>query len=263
MYYLRLIGTLLRASAQQEMAYRANFFVSLLQSLLNLGTGLIGIWILFQQVKTIQGWNFSETLALLGVYLIMSALQGLFISPSFNALAGLDGDIWQGRFDFTLLRPVPVQFLVSFQRWQIFVGIDLILGSSTLLVAIIPLMQHISLVAILAFLIALVIGLSILYSILLILVALVFWSPGFLFTWIFNSLFQMARYPTGLYPGWLQFVLTWIIPIGIITTVPIETLTSQEQIPLLIGSAIVAIVLFTGGSVLFQTGLRRYASASS
>ena len=42
MRYLRLAGKFARASAQDELAYRANFWISLLHSLLNLGTGLLG-----------------------------------------------------------------------------------------------------------------------------------------------------------------------------------------------------------------------------
>ena len=44
-------------------------------------------------------------------------------------------------------------------------------------------------------------ALTLLYAILLTFTALVFWSPGFLFTWLFNGIFQMARYPVGLYPA--------------------------------------------------------------
>jgi hypothetical protein len=44
-------------------------------------------------------------------------------------------------------------------------------------------------------------GATILYAILLAFTGLVFWSPGSLFTWVFNGVFQMARYPVGLYPG--------------------------------------------------------------
>lgn len=43
MYYLRLIASCIRVSIQEELAYRSNFFVSLLNSLLNLGTGILGI----------------------------------------------------------------------------------------------------------------------------------------------------------------------------------------------------------------------------
>ena len=111
MRYLRLAGQFARASAQNELAYRANFWVSLLHSLLNLATGVLGVWVIFGQVDSIQGWDLPSTLALLGVYLTLSALRGLFIGPSLEALAGMDGEIWTGTFDFTLLRPVDAQFL--------------------------------------------------------------------------------------------------------------------------------------------------------
>jgi len=65
--------------------------------------------VLFGQIKTLNGWTLASTLALLGVYLIVSALRSLFIGPGFEALAGMEGDIWSGKFDFTLLRPLNTQ----------------------------------------------------------------------------------------------------------------------------------------------------------
>ncbi len=263
MYYLRLITSFIRASAQEEMAYATNFYISLLQSLLNFGTGVVGLIVIFNQVNTIHGWTFASTLALLGVYLILSALRGLFIGPSLESLAGLDGDIWQGRFDFTLLRPVNAQFLASVRVWRLFSSIDLLLGIGVLVFAVGSLRETLNWANLLELLITLGAGTMILYAILLIFAALLFWSPGFLFTWIFDGLFQTARYPVGLYPNWLRFILTWIIPIGVMTTVPAQAITGQLSLFALVGSVLVAIVLLVGASLLFQQGLRRYGSASS
>lgn len=263
MYYLRLIASFIKVSAQEEMAYATNFYLSLLQSLLNVGTGVVGIAVIFNQVNTIHGWTFASTLALLGVYLMLSALRGLFIGPSLESLAGLDGDIWQGRFDFTLLRPVNAQFLASTRVWRLFSSIDLFLGIGTLIVAITTLRQTLNWLHVFILLITLLAGTTILYAVLLIFAALLFWSPGFLFTWIFDGLFQTARYPVGLYPNWLRFILTWIIPIGVMTTVPAQAITGQLSLLALIGSILIAIVLFVSASTLFQLGLRRYGSASS
>jgi ABC-2 type transport system permease protein len=110
---------------------------------------------------------------------------------------------------------------------------------------------------------ALLAGVLILYAILLIFAGLVFWSPGILFTWVFDGLFQMARYPLGMYPGWLRLVLTWVVPVGVITTVPAQALTGSLSLPALAGSLGLALVLLMGASLLFRGGLRRYASASS
>ncbi|HLZ63072.1 MAG TPA: ABC-2 family transporter protein [Ktedonosporobacter sp.] len=263
MYYLRLLTAFIRLSAQEEMAYRANFFISLLHALLNLGTGALGMIVLFGQVKTIQGWNLTSSLVLLGVYLTLQALRGLFIGPSLETLAGVDGEVWTGRLDFIVLRPVNIQFLASLRYWRLFALIDLLLGAGVLGVAIAQLHQSLTFPDLLEFLIALIASTLILYAVLLFFAGLVFWSPGFLFTWVFNGLFQMARYPVGLYPGWARLVLTWIVPVGIMTTIPAEAISGRLPIAVLAGSVLLAVLLAIGASIVFQVGLRRYASASS
>jgi ABC-2 type transport system permease protein len=140
----------------------------------------------------------------------------------------MDGEVWSGRLDFTLIRPVNTQFLASFRKWRLFSLLDLALGVGVLLFAIARLGQVMTAGNLLAFLLALSAGVAILYAILLLFSALVFWSPGVLFTWMFDGLFQMARYPLGMYPGWLRLVLTWIIPVGVITTLPAAALMGMD-----------------------------------
>jgi ABC-2 type transport system permease protein len=260
---LRLIGQFMRASFQEEAAYRSNFFISIFYSILNLGTGVLGVMVLFGQVAEVQGWTQASTLALLGVYLTVSALRGLFIGPGLEALAGMDGEIWTGKFDFTVLRPVNTQFLVSVRKWGWFSLFDLALGLGVVWAAVGQLQVSVSIQQILGFLLALAVGLVTLYAILLCFAALVFWSPGVLFTWVFNGFFQMARYPVGMYPEWVRLVLTWIVPVGVITTIPAQALTGGASAGVLAASLGVAGALFVGASVLFRVGLRRYASASS
>lgn len=263
MYYFRLVRSFFRASAQDEMAHRSNFWISLLHSILNLMTGVLGVAVLFGQVESLNGWNFSSTLAILGVYLTVGALRGLFIGPSLETLAGMDGEVWTGKFDFTLLRPVDVQFQASFRHWRPFRFLDLALGLGVIFAATLRLGQTLTPMNLLVFLVSLLIGMLILYAILLVFAGLVFWSPGFLFTWVFDGIFQMARYPVGVYPQWVQLLLTWIIPIGVITTVPAQALSGTLPTGAFGAALLIATVLLVGATVIFRTGLRRYASASS
>jgi len=263
MVYLKLVRSFARASAQNELAYRANFWIGLLSAALNLGTGVLGIVVLFSQVESVQGWTLASTLALLGVYLIVGALRNLFIGPSLDALAGMEGEIWTGTFDFTLLRPVDVQFLASFRYWRPLALIDLALGLGVLATAVARLGQAPTAAHLALFLVTLGAGVTVLYALLLAFTALVLWSPGFFFTWAFDAVFQMARYPVGMYPGWLQLVLTWVVPVGIMTTVPAQALTGELPAGTLVGSLALALALLAGASALFRGGLRRYASASS
>jgi ABC-2 type transport system permease protein len=73
----------------------------------------------------------------------------------------------------------------------------------------------------------------------------------------------MARYPVGVYPDWIRLVLTWIIPLGFITTVPAQALTEGLEKSLLLAAFLMAGVFFLGATAFFRAGLRRYDSASS
>jgi ABC-2 type transport system permease protein len=263
MRHIRLITRFINIGLQYLLAYPLNFWISLLHSLLGFGTGVMGVWILFEQVETIRGWSMASTLALLGTYMTLSSLRSLFIGPSLEALAGMDGEIWTGKFDFTLLRPLDVQFYASFQHWRPLALIDLLLGVGVLVTAFTRLGESLTPGRMFMFFAMLFIGAVILYSILLAFSGLVFWSPDFLFTWLFNAFFQMARYPVGLYPGWLKQVLTWVIPVGVMTTVPAQALTSELSVGTLTGSLVLAVLFLGSASLLFRAGARRYTSASS
>jgi ABC-2 type transport system permease protein len=263
MIYFRLMRRFWEASLQEEAAYRANFFFSILYSLLNLLTAAAGIWILFSQVESVRGWDFAGTLALLGVYLTASALRGLVIGPSLEALAGMDGEVWSGAFDFTLLRPVSTQFLASFRRWRPLALFDLLLGLGVLVGAVSQMDGALPLERLPAFALALASGVAVMYALLLGFSALVFYSPGVLFTWLFNAVFQMARYPLGLYPGWVRLVLTWVIPVGVITTLPAQAFTGALHGWGVVGFALLAALLVLVASAAFRGGMKKYKSASS
>ena len=70
MHYIKLIREFFKVSAQAEMAYRANFFIRLLHSTLNLGTGVLSLVVIFNQVESVRGWDLPGALALLGIYLL-------------------------------------------------------------------------------------------------------------------------------------------------------------------------------------------------
>jgi ABC-2 type transport system permease protein len=263
MHHLKLIRSFFTASAQSELAYRANFWISLFHSVLELATGGLGLVILFNQVDSINGWDLPATLSLLGVYLTLNALRSLFLGPSLEALSGMDGEVWTGRLDYTILRPVDIQFQATFRYWRPLAFLDLGLALGVLALGGVQIGSAATPTRLLAFFLTMGSGLTILYAFLLAFAGMVFWSPGFLFTWVFDGLFQLARFPLSLYPGWLRLILTWVVPVGMMTTFPIQALSSQLSLPVLGASLMLAVGLVIGASILFRSGIKRYASASS
>lgn len=263
MRWIKLIIAFFKVSTQAEMAHRTNFFIRLLNALLNLVTGVLSLTVIFNQVESIKGWELPSALALLGVYLLLGALRGLFIGPSLESVAGMDGEIWQGTFDFTLLRPIDKQFLVSFRHWRVLLLFDLLLSIGVLGYAVHMMQADLTLMSLLSFIITLLASVVLIYSALLAFSALVFWNSGFLFTWIINDLYQLARYPVALYPGWLRLVLTWVIPVGLMTTMPARALSGNLSLGWVALTLAFTSAAFLGASWLFRQGLKKYASASS
>ena len=113
------------------------------------------------------------------------------------------------------------------------------------------------------FVYAVIMSVSILYSLTMSMASLMFWKADFLFTWLLRPVVQLARFPAALYPGWLKLLLTWVVPVGVLTTVPAEILLDGISLPMLSAASVLAVAGLAVTSLVFRAGLRRYASASS
>ncbi len=66
-----------------------------------------------------------------------------------------------------------------------------------------------------------------------------------------------------MYPGWLLYGLTFIVPVAFATTVPGEALTSRLTWPTLLGAMLPAAISFAVSRLVWRIGLRRYTGASA
>jgi ABC-2 type transport system permease protein len=258
---LRLIFTFFRISVLSEAAYRINFFIQLFQSLLELGTAVAGLAVIYTYTQALGGWRPDEMLALVGVYCLIGGVISLVIQPGMSALID---SVRDGTLDFTLSKPADAQFLVSFQHVAVFSLIDLVMGLGVLVVALVRLGENIGFGSAAAFVGMLLAGCVIVYSFWLILASLSFWFVRVEnLLEIFQSMYQAGRWPISLYPGWLRFGLTFIVPVAFATSVPAEALTGRLGSGTMWGAIGAAVVLFTLARLVWRLGLRRYSGASA
>ena len=71
MRVIRLFFTFFRIGVMGELAYRMNFIVQLLESLLELGTAIAGLAVIFTYTNTLGGWTQDQVLALVGIFFLM------------------------------------------------------------------------------------------------------------------------------------------------------------------------------------------------
>jgi ABC-2 type transport system permease protein len=141
--------------------------------------------------------------------------------------------------------------------------VDLLLSLIILAIALAHLQQTVTWLQAGLFVFSMLLALLILYAILLILASLSFWAQGVPLDFVFNSFIQLGRYPVGIYPEWLRLLLTWIVPVGFMTTIPIQLLTEDLSPGVLLSGTLLALFLFWLASHFFRASLHRYASASS
>jgi ABC-2 type transport system permease protein len=244
-----------------ELAYRVNFVVRLFQSLVELGTALAGLAIVFSYTDNLGGWRPDEIVALVGVYFLVGGVIGLFIQPSMEAFIE---SIREGTLDFTLTKPEDGQLLISIQDVEIWELIDILLGFGVLSVALVRLGERIGAGEAAAFAVMLLAGGAIVYSFWLILASLSFWFvrvENILV--IFQSMYEAGRWPISLYPGWLRFGLTFLVPVAFATTVPAEALTGRLDTPTLLGALALAAAMLVASRLFWRTGVRHYSGASA
>jgi ABC-2 type transport system permease protein len=261
MHAFKIAWIFFRISAMNDLQYRVNFFVQLLQSLIALGTGLVGLWLVFSHTSTLDGWQPNELLALMGVYTLMGGLINTVIQPNMERLMG---EVQEGTLDYALTKPEDAQLLVSVREIRIWQSVDVITGLIVMAIALLRLQSHIGIGQALSFLLVLFMGGLMIYCFWLMLTTGAFWLVRIdNIVNLFQGVYAAGRYPIGIYPGWLRLGLTFLVPIAFAVTIPAEALTGRLTLQTVLGTAALTLLLLALARWIWRLGLRRYSGASA
>ena len=261
MFYLRLFATYLRIGILGELEYRANFWISLVQSALDLCVALGGLAVVFSHTETLGGWRQEELLALVGVYFLIGGLIRTIIRPSMTKFME---DVRQGTLDFTLTKPADSQVLVSIQTVEIWRLVDVLIALPVLSIALLRLGARLGLVDTAVFAVTLVSGGLIIYSFWLMLSTCAFWFVKVEnIQVIFMSMWQAGRWPVSIYPSWLRAVLTFLVPVAFATTVPASAVSGRITGATLVGTVALAAAMLVVSRWFWRVGIRFYSGASA
>ena len=261
MNYFKLMGVFLKVNLQMSLAYRADTVINILLNLMWLGWELLSLNIIFSNTAKLGGWGPGELIALLGVFRLVNTLMAALLWPNtekFNA------SVRDGSLDYSLLQPVNSMFLVSFSRITVWRAWDLVLAFILIIVGINLAGDVTTPLSLLSFIFLTISGGIVIYSLWIVLIALTFWFTKFdNNVTILQALLDSGRYPATVYPVWLRTIVTFIIPIAVATTVPLQALRgdlSGWQVALFAGVSLASFLIATQ---VWRFGVRRYSGASS
>ena len=238
---IRVSWLFFKLGVLNELQYRVNFFVSLLQAAIALVTGLVVLALVYSHTDELNGWTQSELLCVLGIQILMGGLIKTSIQPNMTRLIE---DVRDGKLDFALTKPEDAQVLVSVREVRIWQVVDVVSGLDRARRRAVPhhdrgrrrrrrrvrrrprCSARCSSTAS---------GSSSR--------PVAFWVVNM---WhaveLFDGVFQTGRWPVGIYPGWLRYSVTFLVPIAFAVTVPAEALTSRLDWQTLALAAVFAVV---------------------
>lgn len=261
MQTFKLLSAFFKVNVQMALAYRADTIVNILLNLMWLGWELLSLNIIFSNTTTLGGWGLGELIALLGVFRLVNTMMIALIWPNTEKF---NQSIRDGSMDYTILQPVNSMFLVTFSRitvWRIW---DLVLAITLIVVGINMTGDSTTSLQILTFILLAISGTIIIYSLWIVLISLTFWFTKFdNNVTILQALMDSGRYPATVYPAWLRIIVTFVIPIAVATTIPLQALRGDLTINQIAIFLMVAIVSFVVASRVWKVGLKQYSGASS
>ncbi len=261
MRLFKLLSAFFKLNLQIAVAYRADTLANILLNLLWLGWELLGLNIIFSNTTSLAGWGLGELVALLGVFRLVNALMAALIWPNTE---NFNTAVRDGTLDYTLLQPADSMFLVTFSRMVIWRVWDLVLATVLIVVGIHMSGSRVTAPSLFSFLVLSISGTVILYSVWIALIAATFWFVKFdNNVTILQALLDTGRYPSTVYPTWLRLIVTFLVPIAVATTVPLQALRGDLtfwQVLLFLG---VGAASFLVASRIWKAGVRKYSGASA
>lgn len=257
--YFKLVGGAIRS----QMQHRASFFMLAGSHFLSTFVDILGIWVLFDRFKVVQGWTLSELAMIYGI-IHMGFATAEASARGFDKFSNM---VKNGEFDRILLRPRSTMFQVATQEWQLmrigrfFQGLVVLLWSCSELQ--LSLISSKGLIILLA-----IIGTTCLfYALFVVQATLSFWTTETLELMNITTYggVEAGQYPMSIYNPWFQLFFTFIIPLACVAYYPVATLLHHNTFPLWLGTlAPVSGILFLFISCQFwRIGVRHYHSTGS
>lgn len=257
--YLKVWKILSLKSVQIALESRFGAIVFTLGKIMRISLMIFLIVVLISESKTLAGYDIWQVIFFYATFNLIDIVPQFFLREVY----GFRSYIVSGDFDYFLIKPLNPLFRALFG------GVD-VLDSLMLLVALgliffsVGKIGDISIIGIILYLLLILNAMLIAGAFHVAVAAL-----GVLTTevdsalWIYRDLTYMGRFPVDIYRAPLSFVITFVAPIGVMTTFPAKALLGLIT-PLNIAVAFTIGFSFLTLSILFwKFSLYRYSSASS
>lgn len=265
-HYLRVTIACIRMAFLIIAEYPSSIIGWLISNPIQFIVGFATIRFVVQQFGQINGWNYGQLAVLYGLSVISHALSMIFFVQGWF----MGQYVIEGEFDRFLTRPMSVLYQFFFTQINVFGITDLVPGIIVFVYGCIKIQFAFGIKNIICIL-AMLIGATLIRGGIYIIL-----GTSSFFTRSANDFGQYTQeifdrttmYPVSMYPESIQFILTYIIPIGWVSFYPVASMlgigegTIDFPQTVLMTIAVGILVMVIAG-LFFSYGLRKYESAGN
>lgn len=258
--YFKLYLAFFKNCLIREMEFRSHFILNNVISFTWALLVMMVFFFMYQHVQIINGWHLEEILLLTAIYFLVDRIFDSFFEINFSNFVTL---VNTGQLDGILTKPISSQFFVSLRQFSF----AMLFSNLTMIAVIIYLCQRyfspLSWWQIISFIILLICSVVITYSLwFMTLLPIFWWGRVDNMQHLFRPFHQLCRVPIDVV-GRFKPLLTYIIPLAFVATIPTQSLTGKLFYPLIIYGILAAIFLLWLSRRLWHFALKHYTSASS
>ena len=258
---LAILRAQLRASVALALQYRVEFIAEGALAILWMVVALVPVLVVFGTRTAVEGWTFPEMLLVLGWFVALKGILEGAVSPSLMAVIE---HIRKGTLDFVLLKPADAQLLVSVAKLEPWRIVDLAGAAVIFAYAFGKLGRAPTAGEIAAAFAMLLAALLVLYSIAILVVSIAFFAVRVdNLLYLFQSIFDVARWPSSIFRGVLAILFTYVLPLALMTTYPALALLGRLRPLTGLGALFGTLVFAAFARLIWSLSIRRYTSASS
>jgi ABC-2 type transport system permease protein len=259
--YAKLLQIFWSAALQTELEYRLNFVSNALLSLFWLVWASLGVGVYFRFGESVNGWSYAELLVVMGWFFAVNGLRQAVIQPNLGRMTEY---VRMGTLDFVLTKPINSQFLVSFRHLGIYNLLDPLLGIGLMVAALFWRGEPVSPVQVAAWAVLGAAALAVVYSLAVGIQSLALWAiGGESLDDLLQGVVEAGRFPVQMYRGFVRALLTFALPVAVMTTFPVEALLGRSNPQLILVVGLVAIGALLGTGLIWRLSLRHYRGASA
>lgn len=260
--YFRIYRLFVAQQLKTLMEYKADFLLGLVGFIFFQATGIVFIWLIFGAVKSLNGWSLQQMLFIYGFSQLPRGIDHLLTD---NLWILSNRIVRTGQFDRYLLRPIPPLFHLLAEVFQVDAFGELIVGTVLTVYSAAKLGLKFSLLEWGLFVVAVVAGAVIYFSIKLATASIALWTKRS--QPIVHAIYTTAdfsKYPVSIYPKWIRILITYAIPFAFTAFIPASYFLTRQNLAFAVGGTVLAAaVLLALGTFVWRRGLSAYESSGS